>query len=157
MKINCAGSTQDLTTTKADKVGSGYLRMIYPTSVTLSFYMKAPEVSGNHCHHSKKQSLFVLLQRHVWGDFFDKPDILQRFSLYLLLPFPTRCKHSSPTPGDQISIPPLAEYTWWYMTPWLQLICSQLICSLIDLAEDKRWISCSCYPVNYSLSSTLQM
>lgn len=42
MEINCAGSTQDLTTTKADEVGSGYLRMIYPTSMTLSFLYEGP-------------------------------------------------------------------------------------------------------------------
>lgn len=47
--------------------------------------------------------------------------------------------------GDQISIPPLAERTWWYIAPWLQLICSQLICSLINPAEDKRWPLCSRY------------
>lgn len=110
------------------------------------FYMKAPEVFENHCHPSKNSISLYNAAASRLGHFFD---ILQlgglRSSLSLWLPFPTRRRLSSPTPGDQISIPPLAERTWWYIAPGLQLICSQLTCSLINPAEDKRWPSCSCY------------
>lgn len=92
MKINCAQSTPDLTITKADEVGSGYLRMNYPTSVSLSLIYEDPEASEKHCHRSQNTITPCTAPAARLGHFFDKPDILQeeRFNL------PGACYYLSP-------------------------------------------------------------
>lgn len=48
----------------------------------------------------------------------------------------TRCRHTSPTAGVQISIPPLAERNSRYTTPQLQFISSQLMSSTPQKIKD---------------------
>lgn len=148
MKINCAQSMPDLTITKADGVGSGYLLMIYPTSVSLSLIYEDPEASEKHCHCSKNTitpcaAPAARLGRFFWQAWHLAAGALQS-SLCLLLPFPTRCSHTSPTAGVQVSAPSLAERTSPCRTPPLQFTwswsqpISALPCNFVTTAQQRR-------------------
>lgn len=78
MKINCAGSRQALTTTKADKWAAGIYGWFIPPAWLFPFYMKAPEASENPCHHSKNTITLCAAAARL-GHFFDMPDVEEGF------------------------------------------------------------------------------
>lgn len=112
------------------KWAAGICGWFIPPVRVFPLYMKTPEASEKPCHRSKK-TITLSCGSGTSGTLFDKPDILQRgalqSSLCLLLPFHTRCSHTSPTAGVRISVPSLAERTSRYRTPPLQFIGSQPI------------------------------